>query len=152
MSVETRAYTDALVSHAMATGLFDRVNQYEPKATPGNGLTAAVWFQTLRPDPQHSGLAATSVWLTYTLRIYLPMLTEPQDWIDPRILEGVDKLIELYSGDFSLDGMVREVDLEGQSGTGLSAQAGYLDIDRTKMRVVDITIPLGINDAYVQAA
>lgn len=150
--MQTRAYTDALVSHAMTTGLFDSVNTHEPKAPPGNGLNVAIWFQTLKPDQQRSGLSSTSVWLTMMLRIYLPMLSEPQDYIDPRILDAVDLLLAAYSADFTLDGMIREVDLLGESGAGLSAQAGYLDIGQTKMRVVDITIPLGINDAYSQAA
>lgn len=150
--MEVRAYTDALVSHALTTGRFMRVNEHEPKSAPADGLTAAIWFRTLRPDPGRSGLASTSVWLTFTLRIYLSMLTEPQDEIDPSILEAVDDLLALYSGDFTLDGMIREVDLQGLSGTGLSVESGYLDIDRKMHRIVDITIPLGINDAWTQAA
>jgi hypothetical protein len=150
--VETEAFTEALVSHALTLGVFDRVNTVEPKSSPGNGLTASVFFVTLKPDPQRSGLASTSVWLTMNLRIYLPMLTEPQDMIDERILRATDLLLATYSNDFTLDGLIREVDLLGQSGTGLSLQSGYLDIDKTKMRVVDITIPLGVNDAYSQAA
>ena len=150
--METEAYTDALVSHALTLGVFERVNKYEPKSSPGTGLSAAVWFLTVRPDQQRSGLNTTSVWLTMMLRIYLPMLTEPQDMIDERILRAVDLLLAAYSTDFTLDGMIREVDLLGQSGTGLSVQSGYLDIDKTKMRVVDVTIPLGINDAYSQVA
>ena len=150
--METQAYTDALVSHAMTPGLFSKVNQHEPKSAPDNGLTAAIWFRTLRPDQQNSGLDATSVWLVMMLRIYLPMLTQPQDMIDERILRAVDVLLGLYSGDFTLDGMIREVDLLGASGLGLSAESGYLDIDKAKMRVVDITIPLGINNAWTQGA
>jgi hypothetical protein len=152
MTIEIRAYTDALVSHAAETGWFTRVNSHEPKSAPHGDLSAAVWVQTLRPDAQRSGLAATSVWLTFTLRVYVPMLQEPQDEIDPQIIEAVDDLISLYSSDFTLDGMIREVDLIGQSGTGLSVQSGYLDIDRRKFRIVDITIPLGLNDVWDQAA
>lgn len=150
--METAAFTDALVSHAMTLGVFDRVNKHEPKSAPGTGLTASIWFLTIRPDRQSSGLDHTSVWLTMMLRIYLPMLEEPQDMIDDRIVNAVDVLLAAYSGDFTLDGLIREVDLLGQSGTGLSVQSGYLDIDRMKMRVVDVTIPLGINDAYAQGA
>lgn len=150
--MEIRAFTDALVSHALTTGRFAQVNQYELKSAPPDGLTGALFVRTLRPDTSRSGLNSTSVWLTFTLRIYLRMLTEPQDEIDPRILEAVDELLALYSGDFTLDGMIREVDLLGQSGTGLSVESGYLDIDRKMHRIVDITIPLGINDAWAQAA
>jgi hypothetical protein len=150
MSIDIRAYTDALASHALTTGHFARVNQYEPKSAP-NGLSGAVWVQTLRPDQQRSGLAVTSAWLTFTLRIYVPMLQEPMDDIDPRLIDAVDDLLRLYSADFTLDGMIREVDLLGQSGTGLSMQSGYLDVDKRKFRIVDITIPLGLNDVWDQA-
>lgn len=151
MTIEIRALTDALVSHASETGWFARVNSHEPKSAPNGSLSAAVWIQTLRPDQQRSGLAVTSAWLTFTLRIYTEMLQEPQDEIDPQIIDATDDLIRLYSTDFTLDGMIREVDLLGQSGTGLSVQSGYLDIDRRKFRIVDITIPLGLNDVWDQA-
>lgn len=150
--MEIRAYTDALVSHALSTGRFLRVNGHEPKSAPPDGLTAAIFVATLRPDPQRSGLASTSVWLTFTVRFYLSMLAEPQDEIDPQIIDACDDLLAAYSGDFALDGMIREVDLLGASGTGLSVQSGYLDIDRKMHRIVDITVPLGINDAWSQAA
>lgn len=150
MSIDIRAYTDALASHALTTGHFARVNQYEPKSSP-NGLTGAVWVQTLRPDQQRSGLAVTAAWLTFMFRIYVPMLQEPMDDIDPSMIEAVDDLLRLYSSDFTLDGMIREVDLMGQSGTGLSAQSGYLDVGGRKFRIVDITIPLGLNDVWDQA-
>jgi hypothetical protein len=151
MTIEVRAYTDALVSHAAETGWFSQVNSHEPKSAPKGDLSAAVWMQTLRPDQRASGLATTSAWLTFILRIYVPMLQEPQDAIDAQMIDAVDDLLRLYSADFTLDGMIREVDLLGQSGTGLSAQSGYLDIDRRKFRIIDITIPLGLNDVWDQA-
>lgn len=150
--IDIRAFTDALVSHAATTGWFQQINEHEPKSYPNGDLTAAVWVQALRPDPQRSGLDATSAWLTFTLRIYASMLQEPQDQIDPQMIGAVDDLLTLFSGDFTLDGMIREVDLLGQSGTGLSVQSGYLDVDRRKYRIVDITIPLGLNDVWDQAA
>ena len=148
--MEVTAHTDALVSHAAASGLFDRVNTVEPKSAPGNGLTAAVWFQRVTPAPKASTLNTTAARVEMMLRIYLPMMREPQDDIDTRILEAVDVLLTAYSSDFTLDGMIKEVDLMGEHGTPLGAQSGYLDIDRTKMRVVDLTIPLIINDAWTQ--
>jgi hypothetical protein len=148
--METLAFTDALVSHAAASGYFDQVNKHEPKSAPGTGLNAAVWFETVGPYREGSGLNATTVRIVFTLRIYLPMLTEPQDYIDPHILEACDAMLAAYSGDFQLDGLIRNVDLLGESGTPLEAKSGYLDIDKTKLRVVDISIPLIVNDSWVQ--
>lgn len=144
---------DALVSHAAALGHFERVNQHEPKAKnpAGQGMTAAVWLQSLAPI-RSSGLAATSGRLEFTLRVYTSMLAEPQDAIDPRVLAAVDALLAAYSGDFDLGGTVRNVDLLGAHGTPLSARAGYLDQGGRLYRVMDVALPLIVNDLWNQEA
>lgn len=148
--METAAYVDAIVSHALSSGYFERVNKHEPKSAPPDGLTAAVWFNSIDPLRNNPSLIATSVRLAVTVRIYVGMIQEPQDGIDTQVMECVDKLMEAYSGDFTLDGMIREVDLLGQHGTPLSCLAGYLTIDHKMMRVVDIVVPLIISDAWSQ--
>lgn len=150
--METQAYVDALCSHAMTTGYFDQVNTYEPKSAPGNGITAAVWFTALDPLPRESGLDSTTVRLLMTLRIYTSMLQDPPDYIDPQLLLAVDTLLAAYSNDFTLDGMIKSVDLLGRAGTALGARSGYLTIGSKPQRVVDITLPLIINDAWTQGA
>jgi hypothetical protein len=136
----------------MRLGLFERVNTSEPKNAPGNGLTAAVWLQMVSPVAAASGLAATSARVEFMLRIYSNMLQEPQDAIDPEILSAVDVLMGAYSGDFDLGGTVRNVDLLGAHGVGLSAVAGYLSVDNKMFRVVDVTLPLIVNDVWEQVA
>ena len=150
--IEIEAYTDALVSHAMETGWFDQVNEHEPKSAIGNGMTAAVWFTRLRPVPAASGLNVTTGVLEMRLRIYTSMTSEPLDQIDPRVVKATGDLLERYSGDFTLDGMIRNVDLLGEFGQALEALSGYLDVSGTKMRVVDIMVPLVINDLFGQEA
>lgn len=145
--------TDALISHAAATGYFERLNGHEPKNrnAVGPGLTASIWLQALAPV-KASGLASTSGRLEYTLRIYTPMTAEPQDGIDPAVLAAADAMFAAYSGDFTLGGLVRFVDLLGAHGTPLSAQAGYLDLSGVMYRVFDLTVPLIINDLWNQEA
>jgi hypothetical protein len=152
MSLDTTGMLDSIVSHAMRLGLFERVNTSEPKNSPGNGLTAAVWLQMLGPVPVGSGLASTSARVEFMLRIYSNMLAEPQDAIDPEILAALDVLMGAYSGDFDLGGTVRNVDLLGAHGVGLSAVAGYLAVDNKMFRVVDLTLPLIVNDVWDQVA
>jgi hypothetical protein len=154
MALEIQAYIDALASHAMSCGWLEKVNQYEPRSAPNTGLTAAIWFQNIKPFPGGSGLTATSVLMVMTVRIYTSAIKEPAelDMMDPVMVQVTDALITAYSGDFTLDGMIRNVDLLGEAGTPLEAEAGYLDIDRTKFRVVDITVPLIINNAFSQVA
>lgn len=141
----------AVESHAAASGLFDRVNTHEPKNAPGNGLTCAIWLASLAPVPS-SGLAATSVRLVLMLRLYLNMLQEPQDGIDPAVLTATDTLIDAYVGDFTLGGLIRAVDIRGIHGTPLGAQAGYLPIGDATYRTVDIVLPLLINDVWDEVA
>lgn len=141
---------DAMVSHALASGYFETVNMHEPKRAPGNGLTAAVWLQRLLPVPRGSGLSATSVLVVFSLRIFQNMLMEPQDAIDPNMLRAVDSLCASYSGDFTLGGLIRKVDLLGSSGSSLSAEAGYIKQDDRLFRVMTLTVPLIVNDVWEQ--
>jgi hypothetical protein len=151
MAIGVQDVFDQVESHALASGWFERVNTHEPKRNPGNGLTAAVWIQRVAPVPAGSGLAATTGRLELRTRIYSNMLQEPQDAIDPNILVAVDDLLDRYSGDFTLGGRVRNVDLLGAHGEGLGAIAGYVNIDGAMHRVMDIVLPLIINDIWSQS-
>lgn len=144
------AILDGVVSHALATGHFERVNAHEPKSAPGNGLTAAVWAQSIGPVPAGSGLQMTSGLVVFNVRLYTPMISEPQDAIDPALITALDALFVAYSGDFELGGNVRCIDLLGQAGTPMQAQAGYLEQDRKIYRVMTITLPVIVNDAWEQ--
>jgi hypothetical protein len=148
----SQALVDKLVSVALITGRFDRVNAHEPKAPPGSGLSAAVWVQHVRPVAAASGLSSTSAVFMAMLRIYSNMLQEPQDAIDPGVCDAADDLMSRFSGGFTLGGLVREVDLLGEFGQPLAAQAGYITIQQTMFRCMDITLPLIVNDVWTQGA
>jgi hypothetical protein len=152
MGLSVPALTNALISLAGASGFFAKVNGHEPKAAPvGRGITAAVWLQSLAPAVGASSLESTAMRLEYRLRLYQSMLREPQDAIDPDLLAAADAMLAAFSGDFTLGGEVRNVDLLGQHGTPLSLQAGYVPMDGGKlMRILDIIVPLIINDVYEQ--
>jgi hypothetical protein len=150
MALGTAAILDAVISHAKAAGRFERALTHEPKSAPGNGLTVAVWVQNLRPTTS-SGLASTSARLQISVRVYTNMLADPQDKIDARLLDAVDALMAAYTGDFELGGLIRNVDLLGEHGDPLSADAGYLEQDSKLYRVMVISLPLIINDLWSQA-
>lgn len=151
MSLLFSSVIDAVTSHASSSGYFDEVQTHEPKSPPGTGLTYAVFLAAVGPVPA-SGLSSTSARVELTGRIYKPFLSEPKDLIDPNLADAVDALMTAYSGDFDLGGDARCVDLLGAYGQPLGARAGYQTIDRTVFRVIDITIPVIINDAWVQGA
>ena len=148
--LNAQGLVDALVTHAQASGRFETVNSHEPKSAPGNGLRAAIWADKVTPV-RTSGLNLTSTMVTLMVRVYSNMISEPQDAIDPEIVGAVDVLMAAYSGDFELGGLAREVDLLGANGAGLSAQAGYLNQDGRLYRVVTITVPILVNDAWAQS-
>lgn len=153
MALDTKALTEALQSHAMASGWFDDVNGHEPHSIPGHGLTCAVWAQAIRPAPRRSGLQATSGVVVFNVRVYHPIVSEPFDAIDPAMCQAVDALMAAYSADFTLGGRVEAVDLLGAAGAGaLSAEAGYVEpADGAVFRTMTITVPCRINDLWEQS-
>jgi hypothetical protein len=151
MSLDATTVLDGIVSHAMRLGLFERVNAHEPKNSPGHGLTAAVWVQSISPVPAGSGLSSTTARLEFSVRIYTSAEQEPVDAIDPAMIAATDALLSAYSGDFELGGSVRNVDLLGQAGPPLSAQAGYLQHKGGKLlRIMTVVLPLIVSDVWEQ--
>lgn len=148
--MDTQAILDAAVSHAEASGHFEWVTSHEPKSAP-QGVGAAFWANYIGPVAANSGLDMTSAVLVLNCRIYTSMLMEPQDLIDPRIIEATDALMAAYTGDFTLGGLVECVDLLGMTGERLEARAGYLDIDRKIFRVMTINVPVIVAEAWEQA-
>jgi hypothetical protein len=151
MTLAINDIVSAVTSHAMASGLFEQVNGHEPKNPPGNGLSAAVWVERIRPARTSSGLSSTSGYLQLSIRLYSNLLSQPEDWIDPALTAAVDALMSAYSGDFTLGGLVRSVDLLGAEGESLEAASGYLAVSEGEFRVFTITLPLIINDLWEQA-
>jgi hypothetical protein len=152
MAIDSQGLIDRLASHAMALGLFDRVNQHEPKTKPGRGLTCAVWVDRIEPARARAGLAATSARVVFNVRIYTNMLQQPQDAIDPQVMNAADLLIGAYSNDFDLGSSDRWIDLLGATqGHPLHGQSGYINIDNVVMRVFTLTVPVIVEDAWTQA-
>lgn len=138
-----------VVSHALTSGYFERVNQHEPDSAPGNGLTCAVWLDDLQTTT--SGLASTSALVILNVRLYTSTLSDPLDAIDPNLTRACSALIGAYAGDFTLGGQVRAVDMRGMSGVALRARAGYLPLDGNTYRVLTITLPLIVDDVWDEA-
>jgi hypothetical protein len=148
--LNTAAVMQALADYLLVTGRFERVNQHEPKNTPVSGLNAALWANTIAPVQQYSGLSTTSARIEFTLRIYSGNAANG-DEIDPHVIDAVDDIMSRISADFDVSGLVNHVDLLGETGAPLSAKTGYLPVDADNvLRIVDITIPVIINDVWEQ--
>jgi hypothetical protein len=148
---------DRVFSYLMATGRFSTVNGHEPKSAPtDNDITCALWVQNIKPV-RSSGLAMTSGVLMLQVRIYMEFTSQPYDAIDPNILKAVMAIMATFSADFQLGAEgaqadVRAVDLLGMTGVPLSAQAGYVEIDRKMYRVMTVFLPIIINDMFAQVS
>ena len=152
MAIASQDLVDRIASHAMSLGVFDRVNQHEPKNKPGRGLTCAVWIDRIEPARGRSGLTATDARVVFNVRVYTNMLQNPQDAIDPQVMIATDLLFEAYSGDFQLGDDSRFIDLEGMTqGHPLFGQSGYINIDNMVYRVMTITVPVIVQNAWTQA-
>lgn len=139
-----------LTSHAQTLGIFDRVNQHEPENPPGSGASYSLVLSGIAPVTS-SGLASTSGRIEFTGDIYSHLRSRQLDQVDPDVLLLASDLIAAYSGDLDLGGTVRDIDLLGHAGAPLSARAAYLDFQGTPFRIMRLTVPVIVNDLWVQA-
>lgn len=152
MAIDILGFTDAAMSHAMATGRFELVNGHEPKNAPSTGgLTAAVWTDRITPVGRASGLDSVTAVVVLSVRLYASALSEPADAIDPDMVAAADDLCRAYTGDFTLGGLVKNVDIFGMYGTSLDVRAGYLTQDGQLYRVLTISVPCVVNDLWTEA-
>lgn len=152
MALDIASPRAALTSHAQALGYFGNVLAREPLSSPGSGLTYAVWVGTLDPLPSASGLASTSVRVTFNGRVYLPADTEPIDDVDIQLTNAATDLMAAYTSDFTLGGAVRNIDLLGEYGETMRARYGYLDIGSTTYRIATLSIPTIHSNVWGQVA
>lgn len=150
MTLNITGILDAVVSHAMASGHFEQVNGHEPQNAPSLGLTAAVWADSVQPV-RASGLDSTTVRLAFNVRLYTASQSEPADAIDPALIAAVDDLCAAYIADFTLGGLVKQIDVLGAHGIPLLVRAGYIQQSGATYRVMTITLPVIVNDLWEQA-
>lgn len=143
---------NALTTHVRRIGGLERVLLHEPKSAVTSGLSAAIWFQQIDPVPGDSGLATTSLRVEFVLRYYDNMLREPADLIDPEITRLVNLAFNAFHGDFTLGGLIKQVDVLGAYGLPLRSLSGYINQSGKLQRAVSVYIPVIISDAYDQVA
>lgn len=152
MTLNTKQYMDALASAALRTGRFDAVNGVDIGSTPANsGMVAVIWPRRIRAIPAGSGLNTTSASIVFTMRLFAAMNADPMGEIDPLMIDATDEIMNMLSGDFTLDGLIDYVDLLGEHGDALGSDSGFLKLNENQtFRIVDITIPLIIHTVWTQ--
>lgn len=153
MALAQQDYRDlfnGVVSVPMALGVFDQVNSHEPENPPGKGVNCSVTLGPITPAP--SGLASTSLKITFLLRLYSSLEQRPLDPVDPELLVATAVLIGAYSGGFELTGFTNPGVVRDISLLEVSATPRYLIQDGKGFRVMEVTVPIEINDAFDQEA
>jgi hypothetical protein len=148
MALDATGIRDELMSAAGTSGAFDAVVAHEPKSPPApTGVTCAVFAGDATPVLS-GGLAALSFRLEFTMRLYTAMIQEPADAIDPLLLHAADVLTAYLCADFQLSSKARYVDFLGADGERLRWVPGYVTQDSKPFRIIDIFVPVIINDLY----
>lgn len=152
MALDINALFAAVITPAMTLGVFDRVNGHEPKsAPPGNTITASYYLDFFGPMQAQSGVDRTTMGLVFQCRVQTGMLADPPDAIDPNLLSAVSELMGAYHGNFDLDVADTELDLLGRWWAGgVAARAGYVTQDGNMYRALILSIPVIVNDVYLQ--
>jgi hypothetical protein len=141
----------ALESMLRVSGRFATVNRHEVKNAPAVQLTAEIWADRIEPHAATSGLAVTSIMITFKVRIGMGALTQPMDATDPAVIGAVVDLMTRLHADIDLGTTGAELAPLFPEGGGLLGQAGYINRDGKLYRVQDVNIPVIVFDAFPQA-
>jgi hypothetical protein len=133
----------SLESHALGLGIFRRVNLHEPENAPGEGLSCSIILGPIAADGKFSGLNSVSGTITFLIMVWNSMMQKPLDGVDPAILTAVSTLLNEYSGNFTLGGTVRDIDL-----LSLRAEPVYVEQEGKQFRVEQISLPIVIDDLW----
>lgn len=150
MALDINGIFNAMVSHAMSLGYFDQVNQHESKQSAFDGLTCEIWIEQVNPV-RTSALNTTSVRIQFEVRMYAGSISQPYDDLDSSLIEALDALMREYTGDFTLGGIIRHVDIFGAYGPGIQARTGYVNHDGKEFRVFSVNVPIIVDDLWDQA-
>lgn len=152
MTLSIDAITSALADKALILGVFDSVTGHEVKSPPGTGIICEIVFGTFNLEPNRSGLDTVSFKLVFRVRMRTTWAQQPADAIDPALLKAADALLASYCGGFTLGGLTNAIDLLGLAGgTPISAQSGYIDQGGTKYRIIEITLPVLVDDLWQES-
>lgn len=147
MSLEPKPIMSALTSVALKTGLFRRVNKFEARGQPPNGLTLELIAGPVTPAPS-SGLNRVTLRWQVDGRIYVPMNMDPPEDIDFHLTRAAAGYMEALCGAFTLGGLVRCIDVFGAEGAEMSCTPGYIEHNDKFYRMAQLVIPLLINDRW----
>lgn len=144
---------DVLLSHVAASGHVSSNSMGEPIEPPsGDKLHGSVYMRSTTVQILY-GDGGTQELHVAVARLYRPVMREPTDQGERELAIATSELMQDFAQDFTLGGTVREIDLAGgQGGEAMGAEWGHVVIKDLMYRVVDITVPIVIDDSAAAAA
>ena len=155
MAFNIKSTLDAVASHIARSGYVSDAMIGEPTSPPDavDKLVAAVMM---------NGANIAELTLTNTIEVH-PILvrfyrraafTEGDDAgdVESQVAVAVSEIASNLIGEYDLGATIRNIDVAGQYGGGMSATWGYINISGTIYRTVDLTVPLVVDDSATQAA
>lgn len=141
MAFDVRRTLEAMLSH-ISSGGYVRSSQIGEPKTPSEAILSVAVFMA------DSAIVATTLQdtieiHTVTVRLYKKMeFTEPGEAAEFELARVSAEIASSFMGAFDLDGTIRNVDVAGQYGQGLTSIWGTIDLGATVFRVVDILVPM----------
>jgi len=155
MAFNIKSTLEAVESHISRSGYVADVQIGEPVAPPDatDRIHAAIYMAT-------AGIAELTLSSTIelhvaTIRLYKrAAFTEGDDAgeVEMDMAMAVSEISSNLIGEYDLGETIRNIDVAGQFGTGMSATWGYVALNQTMFRTVDITVPLVVDGSAEQAA
>ena len=144
-SVETTL--NWVLSYIGATARFDHIQIGDFKAPPQNEYSAAIMMSSI--SVAELTLSSTTESHVVLIRLYHSMLVDPTSEAEIGLAQRVQEITSALLADFDLGETIRNIDAGGQHGTGLNARWGHVEISGATFRIVDMFLPLIVNDGAV---
>jgi hypothetical protein len=146
---------NAITSHISSSGYVNDVQVGEPVSVPdaNDRIFAAIWMTSA--VVVEVTLSNTVELHTTNVRLYKRAAFGQGDDsgdVEQSLALATSQISSDLIGEFDLGGSIRNIDIAGQYGGGLSATWGYITIAQTVFRSVDIVVPLVVDDSAAQAA
>lgn len=135
---------DFVMNLLSTTGTLKWVSIGMPKAPP-DGLGLAIEILDLS-DPEVT-LDSTIEVYNLLFRFFRVAYVEPLSAIEIGLQHAVAEVKGLLAGHFTAGGRVRAIGWAGEEGARMTARWGHLEVSGTVYRVVDLTVPLIVDDS-----
>lgn len=143
---------DRIVTYLQGDGGIRTAQAGEPKSPPTGvqGVFASVIMRST--SIVALTLNGTIEQHVILIRLYRDMLAEPQKSIEVDLATAAQRIQADIAGEYDLGASIRSVDVGGEYGEPMRTDWGYVTISDRMYRIVDISVPLLVDDSAVLVA